>query len=109
MGVARSSSRSRSVGTEWTSWAVAGDRVFPEVFDFAVRHAVKVIVAGIILPHVFDAEHVVLTITTPTLWGLVPARFSASLPFANGRRRLPLCLRGARALVTADADAIEVF
>ena len=100
---------SPSVRANFPCWAMAGHGILTEVFDLIVAHTVEVIIRGIILAHMIDAEQEELAVPSPSFRRAMPTRFEAAFPFAW--RAFGWRLRRFRfgAFVTADANAIEVF
>jgi len=85
---------------------VASQRVLLEVLHLAVVHAVEVVVGGVVLAHVIDAEHEVLAVATPPFRRAVRAGVVAALPLTVGQIVMRALLGNP---LGTDANAIEVF
>jgi hypothetical protein len=82
---------------------VADRRVLLEGLDGIVAHAGEVVVRGVVLAHVVDAEAPVLALLAPPLRRAKRARAAAAIPLAFGLLRPLAGLLGGR----LDADAVE--
>src|SRR5262245_4108932 len=83
---------------------VAGDAILLVGLDIGVAHALEVVVRGIELPHVVQAQQIIFALAAATLRSAVAPGRRATPPLA-GRRLLARSLL----MVLPDADAVEVF
>ena len=81
-----------------------GDAVLLVGLDVGITHAGEVVVGGIELAHVVEAEQVILALASTPPGGAVDAGSGAALPLA--KRCL---LTHDLGLIGLDADAIEIF
>ncbi len=88
---------------------MTGHGILAKVLDLIVTHAIEIIISGIVLADVIDAKQKEFAVTAPTLGRAMAAGLGAALPFARRAFSWRLRRLSLGALITADANAIEVF
>ena len=95
----------QGISAGFPCWPVAGRSVLLELRNLRIRHPVEVVIIGVILPHVIDAEEIVATVPAPCLGSLMRAGKLTSAPVTGAH----VGLFGSGATSGLDPDGIEVF
>src|SRR5262245_18568881 len=93
-----------TVGSSAPSRSVADDGIFLEGIDLRRAPTLEVVVGGVKLPHVLEAEQTILALLPPPHGRLVEAWSPATLPLAHGP-----CRRCRRLACRLGSQRVEVF